>query len=246
MADRPCGDDCAAYDKISPALDRFQEAHFWIHKLEEHYHDADLFRWHLNVFLKAIKEVPQLVVMALQNEPGFPAWFKPLRIQLSSDPLMAELSMNRDFVVHRGMLKLGSSGSVGITELRGIKLGIGMPIDPLEDSEVAMDRYVYHAAKDGDFFQFLMDDEDSIPCVERTWKIPSLEGELLDVCTTAWKQTGSLLNEVIGWLQASPIPWTLSCRHNSNRVRFKLFKRTELQEKVRALRAEHGWNPSAN
>lgn len=245
MTDEPCGEDCAAYDKIGSALDRFQEAHFWIHKLEEHYHDADLFRWHVNVFLKAIKEVPQLVLMALQNEPAFPAWFKAARTKLSDDPLMAELSANRDFVVHRGMLRLGSSGSVGITELRGIKLGIGMPIDPLEDSEVAMDRYVHYAAKEGDIFQFFMDDEDSIPCVERTWQIPLLEGELLDICTTAWERTVDLLNEVIGWLQASPIPWTLSCRHDSNRVRFKLFDRRKLQEKVTALRAEHGWSPSS-
>jgi hypothetical protein len=112
MAKERCDRDCAAYDKISSALDRFQEAHFWIHKLEDHYHDADLFRWHLNVFLKAIKEVPQLVIMALQNERGFPAWFKAVRALLSEDPLMSELSLNRDFVVHRGMLKLGSCGSV--------------------------------------------------------------------------------------------------------------------------------------
>lgn len=167
--------------------------------------------------------------------------YKPVRTQLSKDPLMAELSVNRDFVVHRGMLKLGSGGSVGITELRGIKFGIGMPIDPLEDSEAAMDRYVYYAAREGDFLQFLMDDDDSIPCVERTWKIPSLEGELLDVCTAAWTRTGDLLNEVICWLGVRPIQWTLSCRHESNRVRFKLFERAKLQEKVAALREEHNW-----
>jgi len=208
--------------------------------LEEHYHEADLFRWYLNVYLKAIKEVPQLILMALQHEPGFPAWFKPVRTHLSEDRLMAELASNRDFVVHRGMLKLGSSGSVGITELRGIKLGIGMPINPLEDSEVAMDRYIHYAAKEGDFFQFLMDDEDSIPCVERAWQIPSLDGELLEICTTAWKRTGDLVNEVIVWLHASPIPWTLSCRHDPNRVRFKLFDRSKLQKKVAELRADMG------
>ena len=26
----------------------FEEAHFWIHMMEEYYHFADPFRWHLN------------------------------------------------------------------------------------------------------------------------------------------------------------------------------------------------------
>lgn len=110
-----CDENCEVYERISAALDRFQEAHFWIHMLEAHYHQADLFRWHLNVFLKALKEVPQLVGMALQKEPGFAGWYKPARKQLTSDPLMAALSKNRDFVVHQGMLKLGSRGAVGIS-----------------------------------------------------------------------------------------------------------------------------------
>ena len=49
-----------AHTKIESALDRLEEAHFWIHKMEEHYHNADPFRWHLNAFLKALREVPQL------------------------------------------------------------------------------------------------------------------------------------------------------------------------------------------
>jgi hypothetical protein len=65
-----------ALDKISSTHDRFQEAHFWIHMLERYYHSSDPFRWHLNSFLRAAKEVPQLLLMELQNEKGFKAWFK--------------------------------------------------------------------------------------------------------------------------------------------------------------------------
>ena len=60
-----------AYDKLTSSLDRFHEAHFWIHMLEEHYHLANPFRWYLNVFLKALKEAPPLLKVALQNEGGF-------------------------------------------------------------------------------------------------------------------------------------------------------------------------------
>ena len=62
-------------ERIEPALDRFREAHFWLHGLEEHYHFADPLRWHLNAFLKSLKEVPQLLQMGLQNQKGFSKWY---------------------------------------------------------------------------------------------------------------------------------------------------------------------------
>ena len=55
------------YDKLTSALDRFQEAHFWLHMMEQHYHSADQFRWHLNVFMKALKEVPDLIAQGCRT-----------------------------------------------------------------------------------------------------------------------------------------------------------------------------------
>lgn len=71
-----------AFDRISSSLDRFHEAHFWVHALESYYHRADLFRWHLNAFLRALKEVPQLIGMELQNEAGFADWYGDHRSKL--------------------------------------------------------------------------------------------------------------------------------------------------------------------
>lgn len=221
------------YDRISPALDRFQEAHFWIHGMENAYHSAEVFRWHLNVFLKAIKEVPNLISMALQNDEGFNEWFKSIKLDLRNDVLMKTLAKNRDFVVHQGQLALDSSGSVGITELRGMKLGFTMQINPSEDSDVAMDRYLWYVAKEEDFFGFLSEDDDSLPCVERTWKIPEFEEELVDLCASAWAKTGQTLNDVIQWMGAQQLPFSLNCRHSSNRVRFMMFDRSKLRQKVK-------------
>ena len=80
------------YDKLTSALDRFQEAHFWLQMMEQHYHSADQFRWHLNVFMKALKEVPDLIAQELHNEKDFPVWFWEQRATLFNDPLMQALS----------------------------------------------------------------------------------------------------------------------------------------------------------
>src|SRR5690242_7245127 len=118
-------------ERLAPAMDRIQEAHFFLHGMEESYHSADAFRWNLNAFLRALKEVPQLIGMALQNVQGFPEWFRPRREALGDDPLIAHLSQQRDYVVHRGMLKPTSTATLGLTDGRSIRLGVTMPIDPL-------------------------------------------------------------------------------------------------------------------
>lgn len=228
----------AALNRISATFDRFQEAHWWIHALELHYHEADLFRWHLNAFLKALKESRQLLQQELQNYPGFTTWFKPQKEKLQSDPLLKFLSKQRDYVVHRGMLKPGSHGMIGITEGRGIKLGFALPINPLEDSELAMTRYLHAAAdrKTGDFMGLLRLDEDSLPCVQREWRLAPFKEEVVELTAKAWLAVGETVTATVRWLGADVPDLSLECRHSSQRVQFKLFDRKKLRKQLREIR----------
>jgi len=222
------------YEKINSALDRFQEAHFWIHMMEQYYHFADPFRWHLNVFLKALKEVPQLLHMDLQNEEGFTAWFKEERAQLKADPLIAALSKQRDLIVHRSMLWPESWGTIGITEGRGFKAGLELPIHPLEDSDQAILR-VASNTKDVDFLGLVTPDEDSLPCVYREWRLKDFDDELIDLCAKGWLRIGELIDAVLRWQGTDPPGLSLDCRHGSHEVRFKLYDREKLIEKINEL-----------
>jgi hypothetical protein len=228
----------AALNKIHASFDRFQEAHWWIHAMELHYHEADLFRWHLSAFLKAIKESPLLLRQELQNHPGFPTWFRAQKKKLQADPLLRFLSEQRDYVVHRGMLKPGSRGTIGITEGRGIKLGISMPINPLEDSELAMTRYLYAAAdpKGRDFLGILVPDDDSLPCVQREWRLAPFQDEVVDLVAKAWITVGETVTTTVRWLGAEVPDLSLTCRHSSQRVQFKLFDRKKLKKQLREIR----------
>jgi len=224
-----------ALDRIEASFDRFREAHFWIHALESHYHHAEPFRWHLTAFLKALKEIPQLLQMELQNEPGFAPWFREQRDRLKQDDLIAHLSKQRDIAVHQRMLLPDSECTVGITELRGIKLGIGFRASPLEDSDHAMHRYLYVAAERGDFLGILMPDEDSIPCVQRVWRLSGFDEDIVSLCARGWLRTGETVAEVVRWLGAEPPPLSLDCRHADQKVQFKLFDRNKLTEQLRSL-----------
>jgi hypothetical protein len=237
MADESAGDDALgkALDRIEPSFDRFREAHFWIHGLETHYHYAEQFRWHLNAFLKAIKEVPDLLQMDLQNEPGFPDRFREQKVLLSNDPLIAHFSKQRDIVVHQRMLLPNSLCSVGVTELRGMKLGMGLNVNPRADSDHAMHRYLAVAAERGDFLGILMPDEDSLPCVQRVWRLSGFGEDIVALCARAWLRTGETVAEVVRWLGAEAPPLSLDCRHADQKVQFKLYDRDKLTEQLRAL-----------
>ncbi len=225
-------DDCP-YKKIDSALDRFQEAHFWIHMMEEYYHAADPFRWHLNVFLKALKEVPDLLQMAMQNQEGFPSWFREQREQLISHSLTTVLSKKRNFVVHNAMLIPQSSGAIGITEGRGFKSGLTMPIHPLEDSEQALIRCAL-LLKDRDFLGLVTPDKDSVPCVYREWRLSEFNEELVDLCAKAWLRVGEIIDAVLRWQGAAPPELSLDCRHGSKKVCLKCYDRNVLIEQVKA------------
>lgn len=230
----------ANYDKIGDSIDRMQEAHYWIHMMEENYHRADQFRWYLNSFLKALKEVPKIIEMELQSEPEFPGWFKEQRSRLNEDPLIKAFSKNRDVVVHKGMLVPNSNASIGITEGRGMKLGVTLSANPFLDSEEIMDRYLRNLATNTDFLGILMPDEDSIPCVFRRWEIKGFEGDILDVCSKGWFQVVSTVATVLNWLGEESVPeLSLDCRHSSQQVHYRLFDRSALIDAVEEYKLEH-------
>jgi hypothetical protein len=219
-----------AYEKLGSTLDRFQEAHLWLHTMEDWYHSADKFRWSLNVFLKAINEVPKLASNELQNEAGFPKWFRDHKQALKADPLIQFLSKSRDIVVHQKMLVPKSKAIIGITEGRGIKLGLGFPINPLEDSDWGMRRYLLATRERGDFLGLLMPDEDSLPCVEREWRLGEFDEELINLCSRAWLRVSETLAEILTWLGEVAPSQTLRCRRSHQAVSFKTYDRDILSK----------------
>jgi hypothetical protein len=83
---------------IDAALDRWSECHWHIHQMEANYHTPNPFRYSLNSFLRAIKEIPQILKMELQNHTEFKDNFKPLIDSIKKNELMSFLNKKRDFI----------------------------------------------------------------------------------------------------------------------------------------------------
>ena len=131
------------------------------------------------------------------------------------------------------MLRPHSSATLGITERRKVKFGFPVPVDPLTDSDDAMRRFSQGLLENGDPFGLLEDDEDSLPCVERDWSLPNLEDEnVLDVCATAWLRVAEVLREVYDYIGIDTGAPGLECRHESDRIRFRVYEREDLRNGI--------------
>jgi hypothetical protein len=203
--------------------------------MEEHYHKADRFRWSLNSFLRTIKEVLQLVTMEVQQHKEVSTWLRKEKRKLSQEPLIDFLFKQRDIIVHKSMLKPESRGTVGFTRGRGLKLGLGMPIDPLADSEDAILRYIYFAAKDKDFLGILYTEEDGggeYTCVQREWRLDKFpDQELTHLAAHAWERVAQLTLDVATKLGASVIEPKFELA-NPNRIQFEIYPPEWVKEQL--------------
>jgi len=226
---------------LESSLDRLNEAAWFIHMMESHYHQADQFRWSLSSFLRTLKEVLQLVTMEVQSNKELSAWFRTEKERLHNDPLLSYLFKQRDIVVHKAMLKPASKGMVGFTRGRGLKLGMGMPIDPLDDSERAILKYIYFAAKDKDFMGILYAEEDGsgeYTCVQREWRLQQFpDEELTRLAATAWEAVAKVTYEVATRLGAEVVEPTIELGH-PNQVQFEIYNPAWIKEQLERAKAE--------
>jgi len=209
------------------------ESHWYIHQMEANYHVPDLFRYCVNSFIRCVKEIPQILVMELQNHVNYKTLLRPTIYSTNKDDLLALLHKKRDFIVHRGMLELFSDGMVGTTEGRGVKIGIPFRVYPNESSADAYERFKNICRQDRVIRGLAGPDCDSWPCIVRYWRIQEFkELDLLDLTVTAWRKVGSVLSELVELLGGECLDLSLSCRHDPDRVRMMEFSQAEFFKEV--------------
>lgn len=221
------------HSHIEAALDRWSECHWHIHQMEANYHTPDLFRYSLNSFIRAAKEIPKILSTELQNHHLYQSDFKPLINSLNADPLLSVLHKKRNFIVHRGMLEVLSKGSVGTTEGRGIKISIPFPVAPHESTQEAYERFKEVCRKDKFIRSLAGPDCDSWPMIRREWKISDFpDKELLELSVDAWRLVGEVISQIVVKLGGEKLDLSFSCRHEPEKVRTIEFSQKEFFKSV--------------
>ena len=221
------------HSQIEAAMDRWSECHWHIHHMETNYHTPDLFRFSLNSFIRAVKEIPQILKMELQNHPHYKKTFKPLITSLHANDLMSLLHKKRDFIVHQGMMEILSNGCVGTTEGRGIKISIGFNVSPHETTLEAYERFKNICKENKVIRDAAGPDCDSWPMVRREWKIPEFpDKELLQLSIDSWRLIGNIISDIVINLGGEALDLSFSCRHEPEKVKTMEFSQSEFFKTV--------------
>lgn len=216
------------HSQVAAALDRWSECHWHIHQMEANYHEPEPFRYSLNSFIRALKEVPQILKMELQNHPRYVPALKPAIDATKSNELLKKLSTQRDFIVHQGMLDLASKGQIGTTEGRGFKIGVGFNVASFESSIEAYERYKEMCRNNPVFREAFGPDCDSRPYLRREWKVEDLgDTELLELAVSAWRALGEAISSIVQLLGGEALDLSMPCRHDPERVKTKVFSQAD-------------------
>jgi len=201
--------------------------------MEANYHTPDLFRYSLNSFIRAVKEIPQILKMELQKHREYQREFKQLIDSLRSNELLSILHKKRDFIVHQGMLEVFSKGYVGTTEGRGIKISITFPVTPHETTQEAYERFKDLCRKDKFIRGMAGPDCDSWPMIRREWKVTEFpDKELLELSVDAWQLVGEVMSQIVIKLGGERLDLSFSCRHEPEKVKTVEFSQQEFLKSV--------------
>ncbi|MEJ1962948.1 MAG: hypothetical protein WDO56_15925 [Gammaproteobacteria bacterium] len=223
----PTNMDACPHSPIEPSLDRWQECHWHLHQMESNYHDPEGFRYALNSFIRAAKEVQGILMADLQRHPAVREAIGPQLERLRKNELLSTLKKRRDFLVHRGMLELKSRGSAGTTEGSRIKISLPFPVAPHETSDAAYARYK-ELCRTNEVWRGLGPDCDSAPAIWRTWMIPEFpDRDLLEVAFEAWSLIGDVLSATVVAFNGEPLDLSMSCRHSPEDVKIKRYSQQE-------------------
>jgi len=216
--------DCA-HKKIEAALDRWQESHWYLHQIEKHYHNADALRYSLNAFIRSMREIPDMVTMSLQNHEGFPTWHKPIKRDLeNNDQLISKIVRHRNHIVHKSMLKPKSKAYMAAIRGNTIKMQFGFYVDPFEDSDAAVQRFLKNSKENPILLQTLAPDEIQVLALIRDWHIDGFESEIIESFRNAWLRIAAYLSDVLEFIGGNRFPKDPpDCFKDSRLFRYKKY-----------------------
>lgn len=180
---------------LPATVDKYWEAWYFLLGLMEHYHDPYAFRYELNAFIQALRNI----TFMLQSEPArptnFAAWYADEQAALRADPTMRNFVDARNLIVKQSSLAARSKAELGLFRGRRFKLGMNLELSPFHDSEYLVRKA--QAFMVGLFLDEVHSQVGEQIGIRRTWIVPDIgEGEVSAYCAEALAKLGGLLQRV--------------------------------------------------
>jgi hypothetical protein len=177
---------------IPESSDKYREAHYFLDVMLAHYHDPQVFRWNLNGFLQALRNVTFVMQKELRHHPGFEEWWAIQSKIMERDGILRRFKNGRNIIVKERSLRLKSKASVGVFRWRRLKLAFDTDVDVNANSVDLLEK-----AK-GTVNELWIPEKYPEPGEEvglqRMWIAPELGRiEVVRLCEKAWLRLGRIM-----------------------------------------------------
>ena len=197
--------DEASQCPLAETDDKFGEAHYFIERMMTEYHEPVQFRYNLNAFLQALRNVTFVLQKELSQRSGFREWYLEQQTVMKQDLLLRRFVEGRNIVVKQRSLEINSSAMVGFFRWRTLKLAISADVP----AHLSSKYLVEHMAPLTDFIDAEHSAIGEQYGVRREWKAPELgDDNVVTLCDLAWVKIGNVLSEAhdfAGWHSLPPI-----------------------------------------
>lgn len=119
--------------------DRYGEAHYFLHRMEQEYHNPQLFRYNFNAFVSAARAVHEMLQKELEKK-GHTQWWKLRKKEFIADSVLQRFARGRNVILHQRALIEGSNIKFGLFRGRKMKLAIDTDVKGDEPSDSIIKR----------------------------------------------------------------------------------------------------------
>lgn len=174
--------------------DKLNEAFYFLLTLLSYYHNADLFRYHLNWFIQSLRNITWILQKEKHKIPNFDKRYKTQQKVMESNAILKLFVNARNIVVKKWMLESKSKLWVGVFRWRKLKLAILNEIrNPFIDSVTILKDFkksgLWWIACNGNVVREQIG-------VQRTWIVTELwEDEIVGVCYEAFKSIYQVIDD---------------------------------------------------
>ena len=175
-------------------MDKYWEAKYFLFAMIDNYHDPHAFRYNLNAFIQALRNVTFMLQSEETKPPEFVEWYAARTAAMADDLRLRRMVKARNCVVKQQMLESASTLRIGVFQGRRFKLGVGGDVEHFRTSEELLSR------AQGFYAGFMIDPEHSHVGeqigVQREWKVPAIgEGEVVEECAAALRSIAVIVED---------------------------------------------------
>lgn len=179
---------------ITATVDKFWESWYFLLGMCDNYHDPYAFRYELNAFIQALRNITFMLQSEKSRPSSFDDWYATQQEMMRSDEHLRRFVGARNLIVKQSMLATASKAHVGLFRGRRFKLGMGMELDPFLDSRDLLDKTRKF------MIGFMLDEAHSAigeqVGIRRTWIVEDIgPNEVIGHCIDALSKMGKLLEE---------------------------------------------------